>query len=46
MTANFREWRHFFKLRTSQAAHPQMKELADQALTIMRKEVPIIFDEL
>lgn len=46
MTANFREWRHFFKLRTSLAAHPQMKELADQALAIMRQEVPIIFDEL
>jgi len=46
MTANFREWRHFFKLRTSAAAHPQMRDLASQALEIMRKEVPIIFDEL
>jgi len=46
MTANFREWRHFFKLRTSAAAHPQKRDLANQALSIMRKEVPIIFDEL
>lgn len=27
MTANLREWRHFLKLRTSTAAHPQMREL-------------------
>ena len=46
MTCNFREWRHFLKLRTSSAAHPQMRELANQVLVIMRQEVPIIFDEL
>lgn len=28
MTANFREWRHFFALRTAPAAHPQMREIA------------------
>lgn len=27
ITANFREWRHIFKLRTSAAAHPQIREL-------------------
>lgn len=27
MTANLREWRHFFKLRTAPAAHPQMREV-------------------
>jgi len=27
MTANFREWRLVFKLRTSKAAHPQMREV-------------------
>lgn len=26
ITMNMREWRHFFKLRTSIAAHPQMRE--------------------
>jgi thymidylate synthase (FAD) len=43
MTANFREWRHFFKLRTSEKAHPQMRELALQGLAIMHKEVPELF---
>ena len=28
MTANIREWRHFFKLRCAPAAHPQMREVA------------------
>lgn len=28
MTMNLREWRHFLKLRTSLAAHPQMREVA------------------
>ena len=30
MTANVQEWKHFFDLRTSQAAHPQMREVATQ----------------
>ncbi len=46
MTANFREWRHFFKLRTSPKAHPQMRDLANQALDIIRKEVKVIFDNI
>lgn len=46
MTANFREWIHFFKLRTSPKAHPQMRELALQGLSIMKKEVPILFGQL
>jgi thymidylate synthase (FAD) len=29
MTANFREWRHFLRLRTSPKAHPQMREIAE-----------------
>ena len=28
MTTNRKNWRHFFELRTSTAAHPQMRELA------------------
>lgn len=45
MTANFREWLHFFKLRTSSAAHPQMREVASMAQAILAKEVPEIFAE-
>ena len=46
MTANLREWRHFFKLRTARAAHPQMRELAIPLLCQMRALVPVVFDDI
>lgn len=46
MTANLREWRHFFKLRTSAAAHPQMREVATPLLAEMAQRVPVLFDDL
>lgn len=45
MTANLREWRHFFKLRTSPAAHPQMREVACMALAELRSMIPVVFDD-
>ena len=46
MTANLREWRHFFRLRCSKAAHPQMREVAFKALVAMQEYIPIIFDDV
>ncbi len=46
MTANMREWRHFFQLRTSTAAHPDMRIVADQALRAMHYRAPEIFGNL
>lgn len=37
MTANLREWRHFFKLRTAPAAHPQMREVTIPLLCRMQE---------
>jgi thymidylate synthase (FAD) len=45
MTANLREWRHFFKMRTSKSAHPQMREVAFMILKDAVQRVPILFDE-
>jgi len=45
VTGNLREWRHFFRLRCAKAAHPQMREVADKALSIAYNAVPVIFDE-
>jgi thymidylate synthase (FAD) len=45
MTANFREWRHFLKLRTSAAAHPQMREIASMIEEILAHECPVIFGQ-
>ena len=46
MTANLREWRHFFKLRCAPAAHPQMREVATPLLATMQKKLPIVFDDI
>ena len=46
MTANYREWRNFFKLRTDKAAHPQMREVAVPLLKELQKKLPIVFDDI
>jgi thymidylate synthase (FAD) len=46
ITYNLREWRHFFRMRTAAAAHPQMRELTIPMLAEFRKRIPIIFEEL
>lgn len=46
MKANQREWLHFFNLRCSKAAYPQMRELAIQMLCLAHNAVPVVFDEL
>jgi len=44
VTANFREWRHIFKLRCSKAAHPQMRELMIPFHEACKELIPVIFD--
>jgi thymidylate synthase (FAD) len=46
VTMNLREWRHFFKLRTSEKAHPQMREIACPMLDEFKRLVPVVFDDL
>ncbi len=46
MTANLREWRHFLRLRTSEAAHPQIRALAIELRDKLRAAVPAVFDDL
>lgn len=46
MSCNLREWRHFFTLRTSIKAHPQMREIAIPMLKEFQKFIPIIFDDI
>ena len=43
---NLREWRHFFKMRCAQAAHPQMRELTLPLLKEFHNQIPIVFDDL
>ncbi len=46
ITMNLREWRHFFDLRCSPAAHPQMREIAIKLLKAFKMMIPVIFDDL
>lgn len=46
VTMDLREWRHFFRLRTTPAAHPQMRELTIPLLAAFREVVPVVFDSL
>lgn len=49
MTANLREWRHFFKLRaigTTGKPHPQMLEVAVPLLEDFKQMIPVVFDDL
>ena len=40
ITMNLAEWRHFFTLRLSSAAHPQMREVASMLLDRFDTEFP------
>lgn len=49
MTANLREWRHFFKLRaanTTGKAHPQMLEVTRPLLDKFKHLIPVVFDDI
>lgn len=46
VTANIREWRHIFKLRTANTAHPQIKELMISLLNELQWRVPVLFDDI
>jgi thymidylate synthase (FAD) len=46
VTTTFREWRDIFKLRTSPAAHPQMREIMIPALKAAQEMFPIVFDDI
>lgn len=46
VTMNLREWRHFFKLRTAERAHPQMREISIPLLKEFKKQIPVIFEDI
>lgn len=43
MTANLREWLHFFNLRAAKTAHPQMRQVAIPLLLKLKELLPPIF---
>jgi thymidylate synthase (FAD) len=45
-TCNVREWRNIFRLRTSPAAHPQMREIMIPLLEKFQSEMPVLFGDI
>ena len=46
ITANYREWRNYFKLRTASDAHPQIREVSIPLLKELKERIPVIFDDI
>lgn len=46
VTMNLREWRHFFRLRCSPAAHPQMRQIANMILNQFKQRFPLFVEDI
>ena len=46
VTANFREWRHIFKLRTSPGAHWEIRRVMLNLLNEVKEKIPVIFEDI
>ena len=46
MTANFREWRHFLKLRGSRMAHPEIRKIAKQIYEVFQRAIPVLVEDI
>lgn len=46
MSANYREWRNFFRLRTAKNAHPQMREIVIPLLKELQEKIPVVFEDI
>lgn len=46
MTTNLATWKHFFTVRTTNAAHPQMREVAKPLLVCMKELIPNVLDDI
>ena len=46
MTANFREWRHFLKLRGSRMAHPGIRKIAKQIYEVFKQAIPVLVEDI
>lgn len=45
-TYNLRNWRHFFLMRTTREAHPQMRQVSIPLLMEFQARIPILFEDI
>ena len=46
VSANLREWRHIFKMRTSAAAHPDIRTPMRALCQEFQRRIPVLFDDI
>lgn len=46
MSCNLRSWRHFFLMRTSKEAHPQMRQVTIPLLAEFQRLAPVLFEDI
>lgn len=46
VTGNLRNWRHFFLMRTTTEAHPQMREVTIPLLTEFQSLIPVLYEDI
>ncbi|KAA6459665.1 FAD-dependent thymidylate synthase [Acidobacteria bacterium AB60] len=46
VSMNIRSWRHFFLMRTTKEAHPQMRQVTIPLLAEFQKLVPVLFEDI
>lgn len=46
VTFNLRTWRHFFLMRTSKEAHPQMRQVTIPLLSEFKRLVPVLYEDI
>jgi thymidylate synthase (FAD) len=46
ITGNLRNWRHFFLMRTTKQAHPQMRQIMIPLLKEFQEKIPILFEDI
>ncbi len=45
-TYNLRNWRHFFLMRTTREAHPQMRQVTIPLLQEFQAKIPILYEDI
>ena len=46
VTGNLRNWRHFFLMRTTKEAHPQMRQVTIPLLKEFQEKIPILYEDI
>lgn len=46
VTMNLRSWRHYFLMRTTKEAHPQIRQVTEPLLEEFKKQIPVFYEDI